>query len=91
MLFRSAAIGKEADKKAAKLVHTLRCAGIRAEKDYMERSVKAQMKYANKIKAEYTLVLGDDEIAANKAQLKQMETGESQEVCLDELKEKFLS
>ena len=86
-----AAIGKEADKKAAKLVHTLRCAGIRAEKDYMERSVKAQMKYANKIKAEYTLVLGDDEIAANKAQLKQMETGESQEVCLDELKEKFLS
>ena len=86
-----AALGKEADKKAAKLVHTLRCAGIRAEKDYMERSVKAQMKYANKIKAEYTLVLGDDEIAANKAQLKQMETGESQEVCLDELKEKFLS
>lgn len=86
-----AAIGKEADKKAAKLVHTLRCAGIRAEKDYMERSVKAQMKYANKIKAEYTLVLGDDEIAANKAQLKQMATGESQEVCLDELKETFLS
>lgn len=86
-----AAIGKEADKKAAKLVHTLRCAGIRAEKDYMERSVKAQMKYANKIKAEYTLVLGDDEIAANKAQLKQMETGESREVCLEELKEIFLS
>lgn len=86
-----AAIGKEADKKAAKLVHMLRCAGIRAEKDTMERSVKAQMKYANKIGAEYTIVLGDEEIAAKKAQLKHMETGESREVCLDELKDVFLS
>ncbi len=80
-----AAIGKEADKKAAKLVHDLRCAGIRAEKDYMERSVKAQMKYANKINAAYTMVLGDDEIAAGTGQLKQMETGETREVRLEEL------
>ncbi len=84
-----AAIGKEADKKAAKIVNELRCAGIRAEKDYMERSVKAQMKYANKIKAAYTMVLGDDEIAAGEGQLKQMDTGETRQVRLEELKNMF--
>ena len=85
-----AAIGKNADRKAAKLVDILRRAGIAAEKDYMDRSVKAQMKYANKINAEYALVLGEDEIAANKGQLKQMETGETKEVQLDRLEEIFI-
>ncbi len=80
-------IGEQADLFAQKLVLSLRKAGVSAERDYMSRSVKAQMKYANKIGAKHTLILGDDEIAAGKANLKNMETGETVEVALDSLAE----
>ena len=66
-----------------KLVYELRKQGISAERDYLERSVKAQMKYANKIGAKYTVVLGDDEIERGAAAVKNMETGESEEISLD--------
>ena len=66
-----------------KLVYRLRKQGISAERDYLERSVKAQMKYANKIGAKYTVVLGDDEIERGTAAVKNMETGESEEISLD--------
>ena len=42
----------------------------------MGRSLKAQMKYANKLGAEYTLIIGDSEIEAGRAQLRNMENGE---------------
>ena len=60
-----------------------RKAGIKADCDTVERSVKAQMKYANKIGAKYTLIIGDSEIDAGKAQLRNMESGEQTEVSLD--------
>lgn len=76
-------IGTEADLTAQRLVFALRKAGIYAERDLCERSVKAQMKYANKLGAKYTIVLGDDEIAAGKADIKNMETGETTSISLD--------
>lgn len=46
------------------------------------RSLKAQMKYADKLGARFTLVLGDDEIAAGKGDVKDMRTGEKTEISL---------
>ena len=78
-----AAIGEKADRFAQKLVYELRLHNINAEKDLMNRSVKGQMKYADKLGAAFTVVLGDNEIEANKAVLKNMKTGEQKDVSLD--------
>jgi histidyl-tRNA synthetase len=51
----------------------------------MGRSVKAQMKYADKLGVRYSLILGDNEIESNKAQLKDMKTGEVKDISLDTL------
>ena len=82
-------IGENADMFAQKLVNELRSKGVSAEKDLMSRSLKAQMKYADKIGAEYTAVIGDDEISAGKITLKNMKTGEQQEVEINELHNKL--
>ncbi|MBE7036252.1 MAG: histidine--tRNA ligase [Ruminococcaceae bacterium] len=84
-------IGEKADMFVQNLVLKLRREGVAVERDYMNRSVKAQMKYANKIGARYTVVLGDNEIEAGKAGLKNMETGEVTEVNLDALGNFFSS
>jgi len=78
-----AAIGDEAKKFTQKLIYDLRLRGIGAEMDLLDRSVKAQMKYADKIGAKYSVVLGDDEIAKNSAIFKNMSTGEAEELSLD--------
>lgn len=77
-----ASIGENADIATQKLVYDLRCQGIAAERDLCGRSVKAQMKFANKLKSRYSIVLGDDEVLNNKAMLKNMETGEEVETTL---------
>ena len=71
-----ATAGKAAADAAQKLVLELRRSGIAAEHDLCDRSLKAQMKYADKIGARYTMVIGDDELAAGTANLKNMQTGE---------------
>ena len=58
----------------------LRQTGIFCECDMMERSLKAQMKYAGKIGAAYTLIIGDAEAECGRAQLRNMQTGEQTEV-----------
>ena len=78
-----AALGARAQIKALSIVERLRRDGIFAECDIVGRSLKAQMKYANKIGAQYTLIIGDSEIDAGKAQLRNMESGEQTEVMLD--------
>lgn len=77
-----AAIGDDADVTAQTLVYQLRKMGCRAERDLCNRSIKAQMKYANKLNAAYSMVLGDDEITNQKAELKNMADGTSKPVSL---------
>ena len=84
-----ASIGENANLFSQKLVYDLRLCGVRCEKDLMTRSVKAQMKYADKIGARYVVVLGDDEINSGTARLKNMSTGEQEEVALDMLADKL--
>lgn len=78
-------IGEAAGMKAFALTQQLRGEGFFAECDTMGRGLKAQMKYADKIGAKFSMVLGDDELAANRAKLKNMQTGEIKEVDLDQL------
>jgi histidyl-tRNA synthetase len=71
-------------------VSVLRKKGVFAENDVMGRSLKAQMKYADKIGAKYSVVIGDDEIANGKASLKNMQSGETVTVELNESISDFL-
>ncbi|MCI6023948.1 MAG: histidine--tRNA ligase [Oscillospiraceae bacterium] len=77
-------MGEEASVKALGLAASLREEGFSAECDIIGRSVKAQMKYADKIGARYSMILGDNELAENKAKIKNMATGETSEVALDD-------
>ena len=77
------AIGEIATQRAFELSESLRLDGYIIEKDIMERSFNAQMKFADKVSAEKLLVIGDDEINSNKAKLKNMKTGEETEVELN--------
>ena len=74
--------GKDAKARAYKLVNEIRSHGVIVETDYMDRSVKAQMKYANKIGAKKTVIIGSEELENNLAHVKDMETGEQVEVAL---------
>jgi len=77
-------MGDAALEKAMELAKQLREYGLYAEYDLMGRGLKAQMKYANKIGAAFTIVLGDNELAESKAKLKDMEKGEETEILLDD-------
>ena len=77
-----ATVGEDANLCATKLIMALRDEGLLCEKDICERSLKAQFKYADKKKARFVLTIGDDEVKNNCAKLKDMETGEEQEVKL---------
>lgn len=83
-------LGKEAKAAAYRIVNKLRDEGVVVETDYMDRSVKAQMKYANKIGAKNTVIIGADEISANKATIKNMESHEQVEVDLNKIETYFL-
>ncbi|MCR5792718.1 MAG: histidine--tRNA ligase [Lachnospiraceae bacterium] len=78
-------LGQDAKAKAYSIVNELRMAGVTAETDYMNRSVKAQMKYANKIGAKYTVIIGENEIAEKKAVLKNMDSHEEITLSIDEI------
>lgn len=80
-------LGKEARPKAYQIVNELRGKGLIVETDYLDKSVKAQMKYANKIGAEKTFILGDEELEKQIVSLKDMQTGETTEVAFDKLYE----
>ncbi|MBO6179247.1 MAG: histidine--tRNA ligase [Selenomonadaceae bacterium] len=82
-------IGDEANVPAFKLLENLRKAGIYAATDYAGRSMKAQMKQANKCDAKYVLILGEDEVKNQTVQLKNMENSEQETVALDDIVDKI--
>ena len=77
-----ASMGEAAAEEAFRLTTQLRREGYAVQCDLMGRSVKAQMKYANKIGALYSMVLGDSELQSGSAQLKQMATGTAKPISL---------
>jgi len=82
-----APLGDAAVEYTIAAAHILRNKGIKVDYDLMGRSLKAQMKYADKIKTKYTLIIGDSEIKSNKATLRNMTDGSQQEINLDNIAE----
>lgn len=80
-------LGDAGIKESIKLIHKLRDHNIKCDKDYTGRSLKAQMKYANKMNAKYITVIGEDEISNNKIKVKNMENGSEEEIQLNQLLE----
>lgn len=78
-------LGEPAEKEVTKLLHQLRVQGLKAEKDYQGRKMKAQMKSADRFQAKYVAILGDDELARGEITLKQMETGSQVIISLVDL------
>ena len=78
-------MGEKGLFKAQALTLQLRKEGIHAECDTVERSVKAQMKYANKIGALYSVIIGEAELQENKLELKNMTEGTSETISLSQL------
>ena len=77
-------MGEAAARAAAKLTARLRAEfGVYAECDLMGRGVKAQMKYANKIGARFSAVIGENELEQKKITIKNMVSGETREMALD--------
>ncbi|EAE2994867.1 histidine--tRNA ligase, partial [Listeria monocytogenes] len=81
----------EAELKAVTLVNKLRQNGISAEKDYLKRKFKAQLKDANRKNAVYTIILGEEELQTGNYQLKNMETGEQEAVSETTILEKLMN
>ena len=82
-----AALGTSASQAGFALVQKLRQAGLSAEKDLLDRSLKAQLKYAGKLNAKRVVIIGEDELNRGVAVVKDMSTGEQQEVALADLEQ----
>jgi len=80
-----AALGATASKEAFKLQAALRKLHVKVEMDYLSRGLKAQLKAADRLKAKYAVILGDDELARGVAIVKEMAGGEQREVKLIDL------
>ena len=83
------ALGEEAQGAAFKLLTKLRQAGLKAGMDYAGRSMKAQMKQANKANARFALIIGEDEVKEACVQLKDMAKSEQEKVSFDNIIEKL--
>ena len=77
-----APLGVKAAVEAQRIVYDLRKNGVIAECDIVGRSLKSQMKYADKIGAAFTVIIGDDEIATGRAKLRNMKTSEQTDIDL---------
>lgn len=77
-----AALGEKATLKAIDIAKDMRAEGYSCLYDLNSRSLRAQMKYADKLNAKYTIVIGDSEVEDGVAKLKDMQTGEETEIAL---------
>ena len=84
-------MGDAARALAERIAAAQRARGLWAETDVMGRGLKPQMKYANKIGAQYVVVLGEDEVASGSARLKRMADGAEIEISLDALAQNGLA
>ncbi|MDI6869984.1 MAG: histidine--tRNA ligase [Bacillota bacterium] len=80
-----ATVGEAAAERAPALVAELRREGMAADLDYLGRSLKGQLKYADRLRARFVAVLGEAELAEGRARVKEMATGQETEVKLGEL------
>lgn len=80
-----ATLDRQAQARAMKYALDLRRQGVSVELDFLERSLKAQMREADRLQAKYVLIIGESELKAQSATLKNMSTGEQKAITFDEL------
>lgn len=78
-------LGEQAKRRATRLLHELRSAGFSCDMDYMGRKIKAQFKAADRYRAKYTIIIGDDELEKGVGQVKNMQTGVQETVLLENI------
>ena len=86
-----AALGEESYKEAYQLINQLHLEGVRAELDYEGKSLKSQMRRADKLKAKYVLIVGGEELKRGRAVLRNMETKSQEEIPMSNLLETLKS
>lgn len=79
------AVGEKASDYAAVMLRELRQSGITADKDYLQRKMKAQFKAADRSGAKHVIVIGENELETGAANVKNMETGDQQQVPFEAL------
>ncbi len=79
------AVGEELEDMSTKLVSKLRKNNIKSDKDYAGRSLKAQMKFANRLGAKIAIIIGEDEINNNYFTVRNMNKGEQSQVANDNI------
>lgn len=82
-------IGENAKIKTLTIAQQLRLNGVKAQSDIVGRSVKNQMKFADKTNAKFSTIIGDSEIETNMARIKNMISGETTDVSLDKIVDFF--
>lgn len=78
-------IGDNAKKESFRLMYELRNNNISADMDHLNRSIKAQFKYSDKLNSTFTIVIGDEEVEKDVVTLKNMKTGEQEEIVLSKI------
>ncbi|PAB60906.1 histidine--tRNA ligase [Anaeromicrobium sediminis] len=78
-------LGEKSNRESVKILKSIREENLSADKDYLERSMKAQFKYANKRNARFCIVIGENEIEKGVVTLKNMETGDQTEISIDNI------
>ena len=84
-----AMLGERAEKEGIGLMKRLRSRGIKIERDYGSKSIKSQMKRADKLGAEFVLILGDNELASGDIIIKNMQSGEQEKIPLNKVEERL--
>ena len=82
-----APLGDAAQKEAFVLTQALRSKNIYTEKDYLGKSLKAQMKAADRFQVKYCVIIGESELEKGIAVVREMATGEQHEIALSQLVE----
>lgn len=84
-------LGEKAKLKSISLLQQWRAAGLRVDADYLYRNMKNQMKAANRLEAAYVAILGENELENNVVVLKEMITGDQEELAYEQALTKMLS
>lgn len=80
-----AVMGERAKAFGLKLLRDLRSQGIKAEMDSLGRNIKGQFKYADRLEAKYTIIIGDNELDQKIVSIKDMKTSEQKQVPLSDI------
>ncbi len=82
-------IGEKARDKAMVMLKDFRDKGLKTTMDYTDRSVGSQMKAADRLQAKYSIILGEDELNKNRVTLRNMESGNEQEIAFEQVLDKI--